>query len=213
VLQEQMMKFALLGADWVMWLLVLLSFAVMAISVNRKLYNLRHRSPRKALQRVLGAYLQGGSAADLQDGLGQIGGMEARILSSGLSAAEQGGAAAAEEAIAGTMTFEKLKLERGLIVIGTVGANAPFLGLFGTVLGIIKAFHDLSLDTAEGSTAVMAGISEALVATAIGLMVAIPAVVLYNYFQRLNKDALGRTESLAHLILSRLQRDSRRPEP
>lgn len=213
MLQEQMMKFALLGAGWVMWLLVLLSFAVIAISVDRKLYNFRHRSPRKALQRVLGTFFQGGSAADLQEGLDQVGGIEARILSSGLTAAEFGGAAAAEEAIAGTMTFEKLKLERGLIVIGTVGANAPFLGLFGTVLGIIKAFHDLSLDTAEGSTAVMAGISEALVATAIGLMVAIPAVVLYNYFQRLNKESLGRTESLAHLVLSRLQRDSRQAEP
>ena len=206
MLEEQMMKFALLGAGWVMWLLVVLSFAVMAIAVERQVYSWRNKSPRARLQGALTPFLQGGSLPQLREALGQLDGIEARILSAGVEAASIGGAAAAEEAIAGTMTFEKLKLERGLIVLGTVGSNAPFLGLFGTVLGIIKAFNDLSLDTAEGSTAVMSGISEALVATAIGLMVAIPAVVLYNYFQRLNKEALGRTESLAHLVLSRLSR-------
>ena len=194
MLQEQMMKFALLGAEWVMWLLVVLSFAVMAVSVDRAIYAWRNRSPRGPLQGALAAFLQGGSLAALREALGKVEGIEARILAAGVEAAAHGGGPqAAEEAIAGTMTFEKLKLERGLIVLGTV-------------LGIIQAFHDLSLDTAEGSTAVMAGISEALVATAIGLMVAIPAVVLYNTFQRMNKEALGRTESLAHMVLSRLDR-------
>ncbi len=205
MLQEQMMKFALLGADWVMWLLVLLSLACIAVAAERLMYAARNTTPRGKLEQALAAFLRGGDAASLQQALGNLDGVEARILSAGLDAAEQGGSDAAEEAIAGTMTFEKLKLERGLIVLGTTGSNAPFIGLFGTVLGIIKAFHDLSLDTAEASTAVMAGISEALVATAIGLMVAIPAVVLYNFFQRRNKELLGRTESLAHLVLSRLQ--------
>lgn len=205
MLEEQMMKFALLGAEWVMWLLVVLSFLVMAIAVERQVFLWRNRSPRAALQRALGAFLEGGEEGALRDALGQTDGLEARILASGARAAQVGGRAAAEEAIAGTMVFERLRMERGLIVLGTVGSNAPFIGLFGTVLGIIKAFHDLSLESAEASAAVMAGISEALVATAIGLMVAIPAVVLYNYFQRVNKEALGRTESLAHLMLSRLQ--------
>ncbi len=205
MLEEQMMKFALLGAEWVMWLLVLLSFLVMAVAVERQIFVWRNRSPRKELQRALGTFLEGGSAAALEETLRQTEGLEARILASGVRAHPYGGNAAAEEAIAGTLTFERLRLERGLIVLGTVGSNAPFIGLFGTVLGIIKAFNDLSMDTADASTAVMAGISEALVATAIGLMVAIPAVVLYNYFQRLNKETLGRTESLAHLMLSRLQ--------
>lgn len=205
MLEEQMMKFALLGAEWVMWLLVLLSFLVMAVAVERQLFLWRNRSPRQALQKALGSFLEGGSVGNLAEALRQTEGLEARILSSGVRAHPFGGVSAAEEAIAGTMTFEKLRLERGLIVLGTVGSNAPFIGLFGTVLGIIKAFNDLSMDTADASTAVMAGISEALVATAIGLMVAIPAVVLYNYFQRVNKETLGRTESLAHLMLSRMQ--------
>ena len=78
----------------------------------------------------------------------------------------------------------------------------PFIGLCRTVLGIIKAFHDLSLETTDGASSVMSGISEALVATAIGLMVAIPAVVLYNYFQRRNKTNLQNIETMAHMVLS-----------
>lgn len=206
MLQEQMTKFAMLGAGWVLWLLVLLSFACMAVAVERLIYSLLNRSPRAALETALAHYLRGGTVAELSQALGELGGLESRILVAGLDASGHGGAKAADEALAGAMIFERLKLERGLIVLGTVGSNAPFLGLFGTVLGIIKAFHDLSLDTASGSTAVMSGISEALVATAIGLMVAIPAVVLYNFFQRRNKDILGRVESLGHLVLSRLQR-------
>ena len=75
---------------------------------------------------------------------------------------------------------------------GTLGNNAPFVGLFGTVLGIIKAFHDLGATGAKGAAiqqTVMAGISEALVATAVGLAVAIPAVVAFNVFNRWLKNA------------------------
>jgi biopolymer transport protein ExbB len=97
-------------------------------------------------------------------------------------------------------------MSRGLIVLGSTGSNAPFVGLLGTVLGIIKAFADLATSN-EASTAVMAGISEALVATAIGLLVAIPAVVLFNFFQSKNKSILARVESLSHLILARVKAD------
>jgi biopolymer transport protein ExbB len=78
----------------------------------------------------------------------------------------------------------KISLEKRLGILATFGNNAPFIGLFGTVLGIIKAFHSLSTSTEFGVRVVMAGISEALVATAMGLFVAIPAVIAYNYFVR-----------------------------
>ena len=82
-------------------------------------------------------------------------------------------------------------------------------GLFGTVLGIIKAFHDLSLTTGgaagDNAGAVMSGISEALVSTAMGLAVAIPAVVLYNLMQNHIKGICGRVESMGQLVLARLQ--------
>ena len=205
MLQEKMLSFALLGAGWVLWLLVLLSVACIAVAVERVIYNILNRTPRAELQRTLAAFFQHGDAGGLAQRLADLGGLEARVLHAGVTAALVGGPDAAEEAIAGTLTFEKLKLERGLIVLGTTGSNAPFVGLFGTVLGIIKAFQDLSVDSAEASTAVMAGISEALVATAIGLLVAIPAVVLYNLFQRRNKERLGQLESIGHMVLSRLK--------
>ncbi|MBM3274146.1 MAG: MotA/TolQ/ExbB proton channel family protein [Candidatus Sericytochromatia bacterium] len=79
---------------------------------------------------------------------------------------------------------ERNAAERGLVILGTLGNNAPFIGLFGTVLGIIKAFHDLAQSASQGPSAVMAGISEALVATAVGILVAIPAVIAFNLCQR-----------------------------
>lgn len=75
------------------------------------------------------------------------------------------------------------ELKRGLWVIGTVGSLAPYIGLFGTVVGIIRAFHDMAVHGAGGFEVVAAGISEALIATAAGLAVAIAALAIYNYMQ------------------------------
>lgn len=80
--------------------------------------------------------------------------------------------------------FEELEALKGpLWVLGTVAASAPFIGLFGTVIGIVKAFHNMAVMGSGGFSVVAAGISEALVATALGLGVAIIAVIFYNYFQ------------------------------
>jgi biopolymer transport protein ExbB len=80
-----------------------------------------------------------------------------------------------------------LRLKKNLWILGTIGATTPFVGLFGTVAGIMRSFKDLGIDVAAGgsggSASVMTGISEALVATAAGILVAVEAVVLYNYFQ------------------------------
>ncbi len=84
----------------------------------------------------------------------------------------------------------KLSLEKRLGILATFGNNAPFIGLFGTVLGIIEAFHALSKTEEFGIRVVMGGISEALVATALGLFVAIPSVMAYNFFVRKIKKIL-----------------------
>lgn len=204
MLQDGMMAFALLGADWVLWLLVIMSVLVVAISFERTLYLMRDATDRRGLQAAFDEYLNGGQSEGFRARLGALSGYQARVLTSGLDLAALGGSEAAEKAMASTVTAEKVRMERGLSVIATVGSNAPFVGLFGTVLGIIKAFHDLAVNTAEASEAVMAGISEALVATAVGLMVAIPAVVLYNSLSRFVRARQSRTESLANLVLARL---------
>lgn len=96
---------------------------------------------------------------------------------------------------------ERVKLERFLGILGTMGNTAPFIGLFGTVVGIIKAFHDLAVSGSGGPSVVAAGIAEALVATAGGLAVAIPAAVLFNYFLKRVKDLSSAMEASAIKVL------------
>jgi len=211
MLQEKLMSFALMGGEWVLWLLVLLSILCLTVAVERLIYSFLNSTPRYKLQEAITAFLQGGDTSEFKKHVSEMKGMEARVLHAGVESGQQDGPAAAEDAIAGHIKLEKLKLDRGLVIIGTTGSNAPFVGLFGTVLGIIKAFNDLASNTAEAADAVMAGISEALVATAVGLMVAIPAVILYNAFQRRNKARLGELESMSLLILSRFKSPNFKP--
>jgi biopolymer transport protein ExbB len=203
VLQERVMAFALLGSEWVLWLLVGLSVLCAAAAVGRGLRAVTDRDQGGELDQALTSFAHDHDVHAFQTRLGKIRGPEARVLSAGLEAAEERGAESASEVLAAALATERNQLDRGLPILATTGSNAPFIGLFGTVLGIIRAFHDLSLDDAGAASSVMAGISEALVATAIGLLVAIPAVVLYNLFQRLNQQTLRRMESRSRILLSR----------
>ncbi len=207
MLEQGMMQFALMGAGWVLWLLVGLSIGCIAVSIERGVFLFRDATTQSALQEALDAFLQTGDRAALLQALTKLRGLEARVLTAGARYGARG-SEAAERAMASVSAAEKLRMERGLAFLATVGSNAPFLGLFGTVLGIIQAFHDLSVNTAEASEAVMAGISEALVATAVGLLVAIPAVVLYNVFSRAVKARLARAQSLAELMMAALLAES-----
>lgn len=85
--------------------------------------------------------------------------------------------------IAEDRRFEEVEaLKGGIWILGTVGVSAPFIGLLGTVIGIIKSFHSMAMAGSGGFAVVAGGISEALIATALGLAVAIIAVIFYNYF-------------------------------
>jgi len=211
MLQQSLLSFALMGAGWVLWLLVGLSVLCVAITLERAIFMLLNRSPAETLRAHFASFSKSGDASALCRDLTSLRGAEARVLAATARASAQG-TASAEEAMTAAMIRERLKMDRGLIVLGTTGSNAPFLGLFGTVLGIIKAFHDLALNQAEAASAVMAGISEALVATAIGLMVAIPAVVLYNTFQRANKSTLARIDALGHYLMAELKAERQAEE-
>jgi len=96
---------------------------------------------------------------------------------------------------------ELAKLERGLVLLATLGAVSPFIGLFGTVVGIIRAFSALSVNEVSSYTNVMSGIAEALVSTAAGILVAIPAVMFYNYFIKQIKLALPMLEESVQEIV------------
>lgn len=88
------------------------------------------------------------------------------------------------ELMTATYLEERMRMDRFILVLGTMGTICPFIGLFGTVIGIIKAFHDLAISGSGGPAVVAAGISEALVTTAAGLAIAVPSVVLFNYFMK-----------------------------
>jgi biopolymer transport protein ExbB/TolQ len=127
------------------------------------------------------------------------------VVSAALDNASRG-SDAVTEVINGQLESSRLEYERRLAFLGTLGNNAPFIGLFGTVLGVIRAFDDLRLHPGAGGTGgVMAGISEALVATAVGLFVALPAVVMFNLFQRWLRRTAQQSTALGHAIVAFLK--------
>ena len=201
-LSERLLSFTLLGSEWVLWLLVVLSVVSVAVMVERGLVLRAPRFDLDALGSKLVGLLGDGKLDAAREALGSPSSPEVRVALAGVAALARG-RTAASEAMAGAKSRERLVLERNLGVLGTLGNNAPFIGLFGTVLGIIKAFADLARTKGQGGAeVVMAGISEALVATAVGLLVAIPAVIAYNVFQGRVRRLMGRVDALAHLVLS-----------
>ncbi len=203
-LTEKFLQFALVGAEWVLWLLVVLSVISVYVMLERALFFRNVAGADRLVRRPLLTALTDGEFDKARKLVASAKGVGARIVGEMLEHTERG-PAAVEASLNATRSEERLRLERNLSFLGTLGANAPFIGLFGTVLGIIRAFKDLAdsglKPGGESSTAVMAGISEALVATAVGLIVAIPAVVAYNIYQRRVKRTLGEAESLAQSAL------------
>jgi biopolymer transport protein TolQ len=128
--------------------------------------------------------------------------IEGRALTFGLKHIKESGSKGLEEVFNTIALTERPELEKYLSFLATVGSNAPYIGLLGTVLGIMKAFQDLAHSPEAGQQTVMAGISLALVATAAGLFVAIPAVISYNYFQRQVRGILQSLESTKELCLA-----------
>lgn len=191
-------------AEWVLWLLAVLSVISIAVMLERGIY-----FSTRSLPNSDGILLQlaRGDLESVKTAINGKSGMEAAVLREGLSAVEKG-PDTVDEIVSATMARERPRYERFLSILGTLGSNTPFIGLFGTVLGIIKAFKDLGASGAKGAevqSTVMAGISEALVATAVGLAVAIPAVIGYNILQRSVKNTAARATALGHALVGHLR--------
>lgn len=207
-LTELFLRFSVnYGAEWVMWLLVVLSGVSFYLIIERTIFFIRYRTNVSALSLDVSKALSKGDTAGLANQLKSEKGVVARILHAGLGEAENG-PAAVEQAIGGERTRQRIRCERNLAVLATIGNNAPFIGLFGTVIGVLVAFHRFSGDMNSGAGAIMSDISEALAATAIGLFVAIPAVAAFNTFQRRTKGLLANADSLTSLLLTSLRSQS-----
>ena len=189
--------FALLGAEWVLYLLIALSVISIGVMIDRAIW-LRRRDvdSEDFVQGLRSAWRKGG----LDELVAKHKGSQAipvRVALAGIAEREHGPEAVAE-AMQGERTRWKKISEKNLIVLGTLGNNVPFVGLFGTVLGIIGSLDRLHHDPTRDVTGEL---SKALVATAMGLIVAIPAVVAYNYFNRRLKVILGSADECAHAVM------------
>jgi biopolymer transport protein ExbB len=216
-LQRLMTNF---GAEWVMWLLLGLSVISVAIMLERAWFYHSLRDDTERLAKDLRDQLRRGDLPGARKLLEASPSAEAAVVMTGLEEADRG-AASASEAMIGARALQRIKLERRLAYLGTLGNNAPFVGLLGTVIGVVEAFEVLgrqdalaaASEAAQGMApqAVMAAIAEALVATAVGLFVAIPAVAMYNIFQRKIKSILASTDALGSVLLAHLVATKRKP--
>lgn len=204
MLTHFLLQFALIGAEWVLWVLVILSFINVFIMIERIAFYAKRGVDIQALRVSFEKHLktrQFDKAAEvLRDGES----MEARVVLFGMRELDRG-ADAVEDLMAGALATEKERYDRGLGVLGTIGNNAPFIGLFGTVLGIIGAFANLGKGGPEAAQLVMGAISEALVATGVGLIVAIPAVIAFNFFKLRVRKSAAQTELLGRTLLAQLR--------
>ena len=210
-----------------MWIIVACSVIALAVAIERAIalwgFTARAKSLADAVTRAL-------YRGDLEDGRAQCersGSPAADVFLAGLVAVAPrpgpGGRAPAPtaEKIAAAVERERqqvnLKLRRNLWILGTVGATAPFVGLFGTVVGIMHAFRQMAATGQGGFTVVAAGISEALVTTAGGIAVAIEAVVIFNFLnvhvQKLALQLRLLTEEYLEIVKEVLAGGARPQEP
>ena len=204
---DTFMQSNLLQAEWVLYFLLIIFVLCILVMLVKAAWFAINAFRAKALSDRVNVLLADGDIEAFGKDVEEMDGAEAWVLRHALRYRENG-SEVVEKQLGVALSSRKTRMERGIVFLGTVGSNAPFVGLFGTVLGVIRAFRDLSLDSETGAQAVMAGISEALVATAVGLLVAIPAVVAYNYLSRQVKSVLRRSDALNEQVLLRLRADA-----
>jgi biopolymer transport protein ExbB/TolQ len=201
-LTDQLLAFTGLGAEWVLWLLVILSVVSVSIMIERWRYFASRRLDVETLandvraavrNRNIDAAVKKWSASDH---------IAAIVAVAGLRESARGPEATAE-AMVGARAAKRPELERNLAVLGTLGNNAPFIGLFATCIKIIQAFA--SLGGEEPNNRIMKLIAAALIATAVGIFVAIPAVAAFNVFQRRVRVAVAAADTVAHALLAELR--------
>ena len=210
----EMIKTMGLTAKIVVLVLLIMSVWAVTVTIERFLFYRKARKQSLAFARLVTGHLKQDKLQDAIDSAKKFKHSHlARVVSAGLYEfkhdVETGGAAvsghdmieAAERAIEREALMTTADMKKSLSGLATIGATAPFVGLFGTVVGIINAFTGMALTGSGGIGAVSAGIAEALVVTALGLLVAIPAVWMYNYFMnKIDRFQVEMSNSASELI-------------
>lgn len=202
-MNERIFAVAHLADQGVLLLLVALSLASLVMIVERWLVLRQVAARSERHRKILESAIASRDLASVREIASDQESVEGRAVGYALGHIEsKGDLAGVSEIFAAIGAMEKPRLERSLGFLATVGSNGPYIGLFGTVLGIMKAFHDMASAADAGQQTVMAGISSALVATAAGLLVAIPAVLAYNYFQKQVKGVMTSLDSCRDVVLA-----------
>ena len=200
-LSGSFVAFAQLGASWVLYLLVVLSVLSVGVMIDRLLWFRGRETDTERFTRELRGAYQRGELERFTAKFKDDPSVPVQVALRGLE--ERGnGAEAVAEAMQGERARWRTSADRHLIILGTLGNNVPFVGLFGTVLGVINAFENLRRHTADAEDKTLDLIAQALAATAFGLMVAIPAVIAFNYFTRRLKVVMTGADECAHTVLN-----------
>lgn len=200
-LSSAFVDFAQLGANWVLWLLIVLSVISVGVMIDRALWLRSRDTDTVRFTRELKGAFERGEIERLQTKYMDHTAIAVQVGLRGLAERDKGAEATAE-AMRGERVRWRRAADKNLIVLGTLGNNVPFVGLFGTVLGVINAFQHLAMKSANAEQETLANIAEALSATAIGLLVAIPAVIAFNFFSRRVNVVMGGADEVAHTVLS-----------
>lgn len=200
MLMQKVFAIAQGGAQVILVLLLLTSVISVTVMIERWITLRALRKQSLKAQNRLKEALQSASLNDLEEMAKDRESLEGRVLSYAIRHIKEKSTEGVEEIFNSFIIMERPQMERSLNFLASVSSNAVYVGLLGTVLGIMKAFHDLGVE--QNAQAVMAGISEALVATAVGLMVAIPAALAFNYFQKQVKGILQGLEAIKELCVA-----------
>jgi biopolymer transport protein ExbB/biopolymer transport protein TolQ len=188
----------------ILYLLMGLSVLSIGLIIERWWYFRRRRDDVDALSEEFRRMLMAGDLAAARKLLKSSRSVEAEIVGEAMDWYGSG-PESVEQILVKATRLRRKKFESGLLFLGTLGNNAPFIGLFGTVLGIVTAFRELGGNQMGAMGNVMSGIAEALLATAIGILVAIPAVVFYNLFQKKGSDIEEHAAALGNVLLASMK--------
>jgi biopolymer transport protein TolQ len=181
---EAMFRIADMSAHGILYLMGVVSVLSISIMIERY-FSLRKVSAQsKELAKDFRNVLANQDLSQIEVLSKKSDSLEGKALGYGLNYVQKNGANGLDDIFNSFKTVERPGLEKNLNLLGTIASNAPYVGLLGTVMGIMKAFNDLALAPGQGNEVVMAGIGHALVSTAIGLAVAIPAVIAFNLFNK-----------------------------
>jgi biopolymer transport protein ExbB/biopolymer transport protein TolQ len=201
---QKLVFVASVASQAVLYVLLGLSVLSIGVIIERWWYFRRRKDNLDTLSDRLKKAFAKGDVAAARKVLAGSKSVEAAIVAEALDWYDEG-PEAVEQILAKATRLRRKSFEGGLLFLGTLGNNAPFIGLFGTVLGIVTAFRELGANSMGAMGNVMSGIAEALIATAVGILVALPAVIYYNVFQKKGSDVEEQAAALGNVVLATMR--------